>query len=828
MSRKKSFITVTDQFCGAGGSSIGATKAGAELRLALNHWQLAIDTHNTNFPKADHDCTDISACDPRRYPSTDILITSPECFPAGTLILTSSGMVPIEEVGIGDWVWTHLNRWRPVVRLQSRIADTVIVRGQGHSVGIEVTPNHRFWMREQKRKWNNEKRDYDRHVYSAPGWAPIEGAGVETWRWATPTDIRGLSIPSLPSDLVYADTRTAWWVIGRWLGDGSLTFGKNSEVIISCGFHEVDELTAPLERTGSVWRRQVKRTAVNFSLWSASLRDWLFLHFGHGAAHKRLPAWVYSLRADQRQALLDGYISADGHVSERRTRADSVSRRLALGLRLLAESLGYRTGLYRYEQHATRIEGRDLNVLPIWALAWENNASSRAAFEEDGHSWGLVKSVVPGRQGVEVFNLEVEEDHSYVAEGVVVANCTNHTLAKGVARRRQSQLNMFGGVTDPAEERSRATMWDVPRFAEYHQYRMIVVENVIEARWWVMWDAWLHAMDLLGYAHQCVHLNSMHAHPTPQSRDRMYVVFWRKDGRKPDLTVTARAWCPRCEHDVQSVQAWKPGRSSGRYRKQYDYRCPDCRTVVEPYYYAAANAIDWSIPAQRIGDRTRPLREKTIQRIQAGLDRFGAQPHVFGFYTRPAGVGAAISSIQDALPTLPSRPTHALITPPQPYIVDLHHDTPIYSVDRPLPTQTARQTQALVMPFLTSYYGSGQNSSCDGPMPTVTTKDRHALVVPPFIVNMQAHSGATAMHEPIRTILTGPHKYLVQPGEAAPPAVDDCGFRMLAPAECGRGMGFPASYRVLGGSREQIKQYGNAVTPPAMELLMQRCMEALR
>lgn len=51
--RKKSFITVTDQFCGAGGSSIGATKAGAELRLALNHWQLAIDTHNTNFPKAD-------------------------------------------------------------------------------------------------------------------------------------------------------------------------------------------------------------------------------------------------------------------------------------------------------------------------------------------------------------------------------------------------------------------------------------------------------------------------------------------------------------------------------------------------------------------------------------------------------------------------------------------------------------------------------------------------------------------------------------------------------------------------------------------------------
>lgn len=43
-------ITVTDLFCGAGGSSIGAEKAGARLRMAANHWRMAIDTHNTNFP----------------------------------------------------------------------------------------------------------------------------------------------------------------------------------------------------------------------------------------------------------------------------------------------------------------------------------------------------------------------------------------------------------------------------------------------------------------------------------------------------------------------------------------------------------------------------------------------------------------------------------------------------------------------------------------------------------------------------------------------------------------------------------------------------------
>src|SRR5690349_1294033 len=76
---KQSYVTVTDQFCGAGGSSLGASTAGAEVKLAMNHWKLAVETHNTNFPETLHDCTDISACDPRRYPSTDILITSPEC-----------------------------------------------------------------------------------------------------------------------------------------------------------------------------------------------------------------------------------------------------------------------------------------------------------------------------------------------------------------------------------------------------------------------------------------------------------------------------------------------------------------------------------------------------------------------------------------------------------------------------------------------------------------------------------------------------------------------------------------------------------------------------
>jgi DNA (cytosine-5)-methyltransferase 1 len=73
-------LTAADYFCGAGGSSTGMHQVpGVKVVLASNHWQLAIDTHNANFPDADHDREDITRIDPRRHPKTDIGWFSPEC-----------------------------------------------------------------------------------------------------------------------------------------------------------------------------------------------------------------------------------------------------------------------------------------------------------------------------------------------------------------------------------------------------------------------------------------------------------------------------------------------------------------------------------------------------------------------------------------------------------------------------------------------------------------------------------------------------------------------------------------------------------------------------
>ena len=73
-------LTVTDLFAGAGGSSTGMTAIpGVEVKIAANHWQVAIDVHNLNHQDTDHSTADLHEEDPRYFPRTDILWASPEC-----------------------------------------------------------------------------------------------------------------------------------------------------------------------------------------------------------------------------------------------------------------------------------------------------------------------------------------------------------------------------------------------------------------------------------------------------------------------------------------------------------------------------------------------------------------------------------------------------------------------------------------------------------------------------------------------------------------------------------------------------------------------------
>lgn len=471
--------------------------------------------------------------------------------------------------------------------------------------------------------------------------------------------------------------------------------------------------------------------------------------------------------------------------------------------------------------------------------------------------------------------------------------CTNHSQAKGRKRGADAQPDLFGDVLpDEAAERSRATMWDVLRFAEVHRYRAIVVENVVDVRDWLLWPAWVTGLSNLGYHHEVVYLNSMFAQaagmPAPQSRDRLYVVAWRTTDRRPDLANWTRphAHCAACGTTGRAVQAWKrPERQRGRYRAQYVWRCATerCHAEVFPGILPAATAIDWSLPAERIGDRTRPLAAKTVARIEAGLRRYARAPFVTVHRGGPDELRT--TSVNEPLQTLTASGNHfgSVVPPLLVPAGGTWNDEPS-SVDEPFRTRTTRDTEALVVP-VEGRDGIAARPAA-GPLRTQTARLQDAIVVPMRANNTAKLAGlapldtvaaagnhhalvmrnntargdggqmSTPVSEPLRTVTTAGHQSLIRwdhttygydSGRMRPVAeplptqtavegdaligpavhVADCTFRMLAPAEIQAAMAFLPGYVVLGNQRERVRQLGNAVTPPAARDLIAAVVEAI-
>jgi DNA (cytosine-5)-methyltransferase 1 len=422
--------------------------------------------------------------------------------------------------------------------------------------------------------------------------------------------------------------------------------------------------------------------------------------------------------------------------------------------------------------------------------------------------------------------------------------CTNHSQARGVSRKKQD--SSLWDSPDPAAERSRATMWDVPRFAEQMRYEAIIVENVVEATKWVGWRAWHVAMADLGYDHRVISANSMH-HAVPQSRDRIYVVFWRK-GLSIDLDRQVPARCPRCETTTSCRQGWKNGRTVGRYRQQWQWHCTTCTTVCDPGARPAADIIDWSLLCPRIGDRTRPLAAATRARILAGLQRYGYAPVITAgagntYETTP---GNRAHPLTDPLPVQQASATHALATPPS-FLMNTAHGGRLHDIADPHPTVCASDDRlSMIVPMRRN----GEARPTDRPVPTVTSGGLHHGLL------MRNNDGGaemvTPITEPARTMTTTGHQSLLMPyygnGQAQPTDlpvptvptkdrfalvdvegfVDDCGFRMLEPHEIAAAMAFPEGYIPdTYTKKDRVKLAGNAVTPPVMEWIVGRVAEAL-
>lgn len=399
--------------------------------------------------------------------------------------------------------------------------------------------------------------------------------------------------------------------------------------------------------------------------------------------------------------------------------------------------------------------------------------------------------------------------------------CTEISPAGGRRRTRGQMaldLEEHGPVSDAAWERTRATAYDVLRATEVHRYKAVMCENVMEfATDWELFDWWRRGMELLGYNSQVASVSSAHigggGNPAaPQWRDRIYVVFTAKGIPLPDLRPRPLAWCPECGQDIAAVQSWRNGRRIGKYKQQYDYRCPNasCRhALVEPYVRPAASIIDWTDLGVRIGDRAghgkRPLAANTVKRIRAGLKLLGERRMVLTV-NHGGHDGRAVPADAAPLAARTVKIGDAVLVP-----AGGTWNTEPTSTAAPMRTRLANPKgfEALVTPpqaddsFIVTLRRNATARRVSQPVDTVTGQGRHHWLVIPY-----RNAATRTAGEPLHTLGTRDSAGLLGPA----PALEDCHYRMVQPREQLLAQRFPEDYIVHGNKGEQTMQAGNAVS----------------
>jgi len=424
-------LTLGSLFSGIGGFELGFQNASNIFKLA---WQIEndpfcisiLEKHYPNTQKY----TDIKEVDINELERPNIICAGMPCFVKGTLIDTKDGLKPIENLNAGDLVKTHNFCYKPIKNIITRESEVYKVKVSG-TIPIRTTEEHPFLVRERT----------DRQ----PHRGPISHSFSET-KWVFAKDLNkshyiGFPLDNASDDIENWGSLDFWYLVGRWLGDGWIVDyqrsdrrdsknGKRYSVVICTGKSDENSLESYIAKAGFHATKVRDRTATKFHINSKELVEF-FTPFGRGAKHKTIPGYIFYAPLKIQESIFNGWVDADGYRTKDLTCGTSISKLLILSMARIARNV-YRTYVsVRLAEVSPQkyIEDRLVNQNPFYQIRISKNPRKIFFIDDKNMMWCRVNSVINTKQIEQVYNISVEEDETYIAEGCVVHNCQPYSFA---------------------------------------------------------------------------------------------------------------------------------------------------------------------------------------------------------------------------------------------------------------------------------------------------------------------------------------------------------------------------------------------------------------
>ena len=345
------------------------------------------------------------------------------CLPGESPIITPQGLRKIQDIKIGDTVLTHKGNTKKVEKTFCREyhGELVEITAYGMGYTLLVTPEHPVMM-----KYSDEQP-----------WQFVQAKDIDVG------DIIGRPVPKVeaPTYIDFSVGHGRWeaWdvkiptsnlltLFGYYLSEGS---AQETTVSFHFGPKEMNlaedcrNRIIKLGFKASIHKLRTSITVTSGGPLSRVMRR----ECGIGAGGKKLPFWAFGLETSQAEELLRAYMAGDGYVyRENYLRATTVSEQLALDIQMLAAKIGWKTSINLQKRPATCvIEGRIVNQLPLWdILVHTKQEKKMKTWITDGYQCSKVRKVEYSGFAGKVYNIQVEDDNTYVSPAMAVHNCHEH------------------------------------------------------------------------------------------------------------------------------------------------------------------------------------------------------------------------------------------------------------------------------------------------------------------------------------------------------------------------------------------------------------------
>lgn len=326
------------------------------------------------------------------------------CFVRGTYILTEKGYIPIENVSVGDRVLTHKGRWKTVTSVMQRDNARIWnVNGFG-ILPTGTTAEHPYYVT---------------RVSEPIEFKPVKGLNDSYY-----------STMVLPDEEPNKYSKEIWWIIGRYIADGwrvrRQDRPRGGRIVFAVSDKKREEFEHRLSEANLHGTYTEERTCGKYHVCNNQLYEYLGI-FGEYAYGKRIPREALCLPREKAEYFYNGYMSGDGRNDKEE--ATSTSAAVILGMCIIAQRLGKPVPAVYYTKRDSKctIEGRECKQRDTYTLRISNK--SVKGYYRGRYVCRKLYQPTESDQYETVYNLSVEEDESYIANGAIVHNCQDISVA---------------------------------------------------------------------------------------------------------------------------------------------------------------------------------------------------------------------------------------------------------------------------------------------------------------------------------------------------------------------------------------------------------------